>query len=108
MLLMLQATPSGTSKLGETPFDRSPYAALVKTPTLSEIGSPATPSSSVAAFFDVPVSPLLTRPTPLAKEMLASLPAYIKWEAGPSVVSLTFCCVQGLSACVYTLWCRLT
>ena len=59
------------------------------------------------------MSPLLTRPTPSAKEMLASptpLPAYIKWEAAANVVSLRLCRVQGLFACmhcVYTLSCRL-
>ena len=93
MLLMLQASPSG---------------AVAKTPSLSEIGSPATPSSSLACFFsDVPVSPLLTRPTPSAKEMLASstpLPAYIKWEAGNSVMSLWICLVQGLFACMQCVY----
>ena len=92
MLLMLQASPSG---------------AVAKTPTLSEIGSPATPSPSLAAFFDVPVSLLLTRPTPSAKEMLASstpLSAYIKWEAGNSVVSLWLCLVQGLFACMQCVY----
>ena len=114
MLLMLQASPLGASKLDGTPFDGtpvdcSPYGAM---PSPSDIKSPASASSSFVAFLS-DVFPLLTSPTPSAKEMLASptsLPAYTKLEAATGMVSLQLCCVQGLFACmycVYMLSCRL-
>ena len=80
---MLQASPFGGFK--------------VDSPLAGRAGSPGLTPSSLAAYpSDVVLSPVLTRPTPFAKEMLASpapLPAYTKLEAATSMVSLHLLCL---------------